>query len=123
MENIDAYRYKDMGAIFGRPFYRDACVEARRFDGFTTIPNGNENDTYRMACSHPSLVSSPEIIITTLYFLGLLSKLILTLETIGRFLLSNDIPSDYKGGKWGVVNKLRSCDCLVSWGCREWVMG
>nr|GEY46907.1 Myb-related protein 3R-1 [Tanacetum cinerariifolium] len=30
---------------------------------------------------------------------------------------------DCQGGKWGVVNKLRSCDCLVSWGCREWAMG
>ncbi|GKA19636.1 putative reverse transcriptase domain-containing protein [Tanacetum coccineum] len=40
IENMDAYRDKDMGdVIFGKPFYRDACVEARWFDGFITIHN------------------------------------------------------------------------------------
>nr|GEU59002.1 hypothetical protein [Tanacetum cinerariifolium] len=35
----------------------------------------------------------------------------------------NEAAMDCQGGKWMVVNKLRSCDCLVSWGCREWAMG
>nr|GEX72060.1 hypothetical protein [Tanacetum cinerariifolium] len=30
-----------------------SCVEARRFDGFITIHNGNDNVTYQMARSHP----------------------------------------------------------------------
>ncbi|GJW35692.1 hypothetical protein Tco_0058612 [Tanacetum coccineum] len=33
-------------------FSRDACVEARRFDGFITIHNGNDSVTYQMARSH-----------------------------------------------------------------------
>ncbi|GJX84584.1 putative reverse transcriptase domain-containing protein, partial [Tanacetum coccineum] len=46
MENMDAYRDKDMGdVIFGKPFCRNAGVEARRFDGFITIHNGNDNVT------------------------------------------------------------------------------
>ncbi|GJV23577.1 DNA/RNA polymerases superfamily protein [Tanacetum coccineum] len=54
MENMDAYRDKDMGdVIFRKPFCRDACVEARRFDGFITIHNGNDNVTYQIAQSHP----------------------------------------------------------------------
>ncbi|GKE80479.1 putative reverse transcriptase domain-containing protein, partial [Tanacetum coccineum] len=40
IENIDAYRDKDMGdVIFGKPFCRVAVVEARRFYGFITIYN------------------------------------------------------------------------------------
>ncbi|GJT05301.1 ribonuclease H-like domain, reverse transcriptase, RNA-dependent DNA polymerase [Tanacetum coccineum] len=54
MENMDAYRDKDMGdVIFGKLFCMDACVKARRFDGFITIHNGNNNVTYQMARSHP----------------------------------------------------------------------
>ncbi|GJY90715.1 uncharacterized mitochondrial protein-like protein [Tanacetum coccineum] len=53
MENMDASRDKDTGdIIFGKPFCRDACVEARRFYGFTTIHNGNDNVTYQIARSH-----------------------------------------------------------------------
>ncbi|GJV64455.1 hypothetical protein Tco_1475283, partial [Tanacetum coccineum] len=38
VENMDAYRDKDMGdVIVGKPFCRVACVEARWFDGFITI--------------------------------------------------------------------------------------
>ncbi|GKB10708.1 hypothetical protein Tco_0844631 [Tanacetum coccineum] len=55
MQNMDAYRDKDMGdVIFGKPFCRDACVEERRFNGFITIHNGNDIVTYQMARSHPS---------------------------------------------------------------------
>ncbi|GJY76759.1 hypothetical protein Tco_0481875 [Tanacetum coccineum] len=51
---MDAYRDKDMGDIIvGKPFCRDACVEARRFDGFITINDGNDSVTYQMARSHP----------------------------------------------------------------------
>ncbi|GJS61990.1 hypothetical protein Tco_0656774, partial [Tanacetum coccineum] len=54
MENIDAYRDNDMGdVIFRKPFFRDVGVEARWFDGFITIHNGNDNVTYQMARSHP----------------------------------------------------------------------
>ncbi|GJZ49049.1 hypothetical protein Tco_0603239 [Tanacetum coccineum] len=54
MQNMDAYRDKDMGdVIFGKPFCWDAAVEARRFDRFITIHNGNDNITYQMARSHP----------------------------------------------------------------------
>ncbi|GKD44251.1 hypothetical protein Tco_1268896 [Tanacetum coccineum] len=54
VENIDGYRDQDMGdAIFGEPFCKASCVEARRFDEIITIHNGNDNVTYQMARSHP----------------------------------------------------------------------
>ncbi|GJX61887.1 hypothetical protein Tco_0294787 [Tanacetum coccineum] len=50
---MDAYRDKDMGdVIFGKPFCRSAYVEARRFDGFITISDGNDSVTYQMEISH-----------------------------------------------------------------------
>ncbi|GKE21644.1 homeodomain-like protein [Tanacetum coccineum] len=53
MENMDAYQDKNMGdVIFRKPFCRDASVEARRFDGFMTIHNGNDNVSYQMAWSN-----------------------------------------------------------------------
>ncbi|GJZ07565.1 hypothetical protein Tco_0541358, partial [Tanacetum coccineum] len=54
MENIDGYRDQDMGdVIFGEPFCKASCVEARRFDRLITIHNGNNNVSYQMARSHP----------------------------------------------------------------------
>ncbi|GKD48615.1 hypothetical protein Tco_1277591, partial [Tanacetum coccineum] len=54
VENMDAYRDEDMGdIIIGKPFYKEVCVEARRFDGMITIYNGNDSLTYQMARSHP----------------------------------------------------------------------
>ncbi|GKD44550.1 hypothetical protein Tco_1269195 [Tanacetum coccineum] len=51
---MDAYRDKDMGdVIVGKPFCRGACVEAKWFDEFITIHDGNDNVTYQMARSHP----------------------------------------------------------------------
>ncbi|GKD02831.1 hypothetical protein Tco_1177805 [Tanacetum coccineum] len=53
VENMDAYRDKDMGdVIVKKPFCRASCVEARRFNGFITIHDGNNNVTYQMARSH-----------------------------------------------------------------------
>ncbi|GKE59241.1 uncharacterized mitochondrial protein-like protein [Tanacetum coccineum] len=50
VENMDAYRDEDMGdVIVGIPFCRASCVEARWFDGFITIHDGNDNVTYQMA--------------------------------------------------------------------------
>ncbi|GKD74973.1 hypothetical protein Tco_1333255 [Tanacetum coccineum] len=50
VENMDGYRDQDMGdVIFGEPFCKDSCVEARRFDGLIIIHNGNDNVTYQMA--------------------------------------------------------------------------
>ncbi|GJS72783.1 lysophospholipid acyltransferase 1-like protein [Tanacetum coccineum] len=54
VENIDAYRDKDMGDVIVRkPFCRVACVEAKRIDGFITIRDGNDSVTYQMVRSHP----------------------------------------------------------------------
>ncbi|GJZ52426.1 hypothetical protein Tco_0606941 [Tanacetum coccineum] len=54
VENMDAYRDQDMGeVIMGKPFCRDICVKAQRFDGMITIYNGNDSVTYQMARSHP----------------------------------------------------------------------
>ncbi|GJS63414.1 hypothetical protein Tco_0677978 [Tanacetum coccineum] len=40
VENMDGYRDQDMGdVIFGEPFCKDSCVEARRFDGLIIIHN------------------------------------------------------------------------------------
>ncbi|GJX93142.1 hypothetical protein Tco_0347728 [Tanacetum coccineum] len=41
IENMDAYRDEGMGdVIVGKPFCREICVKARRFDGMITIYNG-----------------------------------------------------------------------------------
>ncbi|GJZ90629.1 hypothetical protein Tco_0662556 [Tanacetum coccineum] len=54
VENMDAYHDKDMGNVFvGKPFCRVAYFEARRFDGFITIYDGNDSVTYQIARSHP----------------------------------------------------------------------
>ncbi|GKA84461.1 hypothetical protein Tco_0806056 [Tanacetum coccineum] len=50
IENMDAYRDEGMGdVIVGKPFCREICVKARRFDGMITIYNGNDSVTYQMA--------------------------------------------------------------------------
>nr|GEU49975.1 zinc finger, CCHC-type [Tanacetum cinerariifolium] len=54
VENIDSYRDEGMGNIIvGRPFCKDACIKAKRFDGMITIYKGNDSVTYQMAQSHP----------------------------------------------------------------------
>ncbi|GJS77392.1 gag-pol polyprotein [Tanacetum coccineum] len=54
IENMDAYRDEGMGdVIVGKPFCREICVKARRFDGMISIYNGNDSVTYQMARSHP----------------------------------------------------------------------
>ncbi|GJZ57940.1 hypothetical protein Tco_0613434 [Tanacetum coccineum] len=54
VENMDSYRDEGIGdVIVGRPFCREACVKARRFDGMITIYKGNDSVTYQMARSHP----------------------------------------------------------------------
>ena len=54
LENMDAYRDEGMGdVIVGKPFCRETCFKARRFDGMITIYNGNDSVTYQMARSHP----------------------------------------------------------------------
>nr|GEY73329.1 hypothetical protein [Tanacetum cinerariifolium]GEY81796.1 hypothetical protein [Tanacetum cinerariifolium] len=52
VENMDAYHDKDMvDVIVGKPFCRVTCVEAKRFNGFITIHDGNNSVTYQMARS------------------------------------------------------------------------
>nr|GEU45327.1 hypothetical protein [Tanacetum cinerariifolium] len=44
MEDIDSCRDEGMGDIIvGRPFCKDACIKARRFDGMITIYKGNDS--------------------------------------------------------------------------------
>ncbi|GJY92718.1 hypothetical protein Tco_0508500 [Tanacetum coccineum] len=53
VEIMDAYQDKDKGdVIFGKPFCKSAYVEARWFDGFITVSDGNDSVTYQMARSH-----------------------------------------------------------------------
>ncbi|GJU84525.1 hypothetical protein Tco_1292071 [Tanacetum coccineum] len=57
-ENEDLGPTIEEGEIVDEPMVdvvkiRDACVEARQFDGLITIHNGNDNVTYQMARSHP----------------------------------------------------------------------
>nr|GEY25377.1 DNA-binding pseudobarrel domain-containing protein [Tanacetum cinerariifolium] len=53
MVDVVKIRDKDTGdIIFGKPFYKDLCVEAGRFNGFITIHNGNDNVSCQMARSH-----------------------------------------------------------------------
>ncbi|GJW54482.1 putative ribonuclease H-like domain-containing protein [Tanacetum coccineum] len=50
VENMDSYRDKGIGDIIvGRPFCKDVCIKARRFDGMITIYKGNDSVTYQMA--------------------------------------------------------------------------
>ncbi|GJW88768.1 hypothetical protein Tco_0164108 [Tanacetum coccineum] len=54
VEYMDAYRDEGMGeVILGEPFCKASCVEAKIFDGMTTIFNGNDSVTYQMVRSHP----------------------------------------------------------------------
>nr|GFA61375.1 hypothetical protein [Tanacetum cinerariifolium] len=54
VENMDSYRDERMGDIIvGRPFCREACIKARRFDGMITIYNRNDSVTYQMVRSYP----------------------------------------------------------------------
>ncbi|GJR12975.1 reverse transcriptase domain-containing protein [Tanacetum coccineum] len=53
VENMDAYRDEGIGdIIFRRPFCKEACVKASRFDGMITIYKGSDSVTYQMARSH-----------------------------------------------------------------------
>ncbi|GJV51543.1 putative reverse transcriptase domain-containing protein [Tanacetum coccineum] len=54
LEDLNAYRDAGIGdVIFGEPFFREAGINARRFDGMITIYNGNDEVTYQMVRSHP----------------------------------------------------------------------
>ncbi|GKB88335.1 putative reverse transcriptase domain-containing protein [Tanacetum coccineum] len=54
VENMDVYHDEGTGDIIvGRPFCKEACMKANRFDGMITIYKGNNNVTYQMARSHP----------------------------------------------------------------------
>ncbi|GJX71527.1 hypothetical protein Tco_0308698 [Tanacetum coccineum] len=56
LEDMDAYRDEGMGdVIFGEPFLRKVRINAKWFEGMITIYNGNEEVTYQMVRSHPSL--------------------------------------------------------------------
>ncbi|GJS29626.1 putative reverse transcriptase domain-containing protein [Tanacetum coccineum] len=47
VENLDSYCDEGMGdVIVEKPFCRDACIEAKRFDGMITIHNGNDSVTH-----------------------------------------------------------------------------
>ncbi|GJR70664.1 putative reverse transcriptase domain-containing protein [Tanacetum coccineum] len=44
IENMDSYRDEGMGDIIvGRPFYKEACIKANRFNGMITICKGNDS--------------------------------------------------------------------------------
>ncbi|GKB13848.1 mitochondrial proton/calcium exchanger protein-like protein isoform X1 [Tanacetum coccineum] len=46
VENMDAYSDEGIGdVIVGKPFCREICVKAKRFDGMITIYNGNAYGT------------------------------------------------------------------------------
>ncbi|GJZ15865.1 retrovirus-related pol polyprotein from transposon TNT 1-94 [Tanacetum coccineum] len=50
VENMDSYRDEGIGdVIVGKPFCRESCVKARRFDGMNIIHKGNDSVTYQMA--------------------------------------------------------------------------
>ncbi|GJT83488.1 hypothetical protein Tco_1057830 [Tanacetum coccineum] len=53
LENMDEYRDEGMGdVIFGEPFLRQVGIKTRRFEGMTTIYNGDNEVTYQMVRSH-----------------------------------------------------------------------
>ncbi|GKA43505.1 hypothetical protein Tco_0736229, partial [Tanacetum coccineum] len=54
LENMDDYRDEGMGdIIFGEPFLREVGIKTRRFEGMTTLYNGDDEVTYQMVRSHP----------------------------------------------------------------------
>ncbi|GJV77088.1 hypothetical protein Tco_1508672 [Tanacetum coccineum] len=54
VEDMDSYRDEGIGDIIvGKPFCRDACIKARRFDGMITIYKRNDSATYQMVRTHP----------------------------------------------------------------------
>ncbi|GKE25966.1 hypothetical protein Tco_1441350 [Tanacetum coccineum] len=54
LDDMDAYHDEGMGdVIFGKPFFREVGINARRFEGMITIYNGNEEVTYQIMRSHP----------------------------------------------------------------------
>ncbi|GJU99869.1 hypothetical protein Tco_1329140 [Tanacetum coccineum] len=60
VENMYVYQDKDMGeVIVGKPFCREVCVKARRFEGLITIGDGNDSVTYQMARSQPRFKHLP----------------------------------------------------------------
>nr|GEW31651.1 hypothetical protein [Tanacetum cinerariifolium] len=53
VQNTNAYNDEDMGdVITGEPFCKEARVEARQFDGFINISDGNNSVTYQITRSH-----------------------------------------------------------------------
>ncbi|GJT22016.1 retrovirus-related pol polyprotein from transposon TNT 1-94 [Tanacetum coccineum] len=57
LEDMDAYRDEGMGDVtFGEPFLREVRINAKWFEGMITIHNGNEEVTYQMVRSHPSVL-------------------------------------------------------------------
>ncbi|GJS61603.1 hypothetical protein Tco_0656387 [Tanacetum coccineum] len=54
MENMDAYRNKEMGdVIVGKEFCKEIRVKEKCFEGMITIYNANDEVTYKMVRSHP----------------------------------------------------------------------
>ncbi|GJS98297.1 homeodomain-like protein [Tanacetum coccineum] len=54
LENMDDYRDDGIGdVIFGEPFLKEVGIKAKRFEGITTIYNGDDEVTYQMVRSHP----------------------------------------------------------------------
>ncbi|GJU49193.1 DNA-directed DNA polymerase [Tanacetum coccineum] len=50
VENMDSYCEEGMGDIIvERPFCKEACIKANRFDGMIAICKGNDSVTYQMA--------------------------------------------------------------------------
>nr|GEY23206.1 hypothetical protein [Tanacetum cinerariifolium] len=53
---MDPYLDEGIGyVIVGEPFCKASCVEARRFDGIITIPDGDDSVTYQLVRSNPRL--------------------------------------------------------------------
>ncbi|GJY94553.1 hypothetical protein Tco_0510914 [Tanacetum coccineum] len=54
VEDMDSYRDEGIGDIIvGKPFCRDACIKARRFDRMIIIYKRNNSVTYQMVRTHP----------------------------------------------------------------------
>ncbi|GJZ76196.1 putative reverse transcriptase domain-containing protein [Tanacetum coccineum] len=65
LENMDDYRDDGMDdVIFGEPFLKEVGIKAKRFEGITTIYNGDDEVTYQMVRSHPRRAITSEDRIT-----------------------------------------------------------
>ncbi|GJY23684.1 reverse transcriptase domain-containing protein, partial [Tanacetum coccineum] len=64
LENMDAYCDEGMGdVIFGKPFLREVDIKEKWFKGMITLYKGDDEVSYQMVRSHPSVPPKEHIVV------------------------------------------------------------